>query len=1606
MKRSFSFLTRARRTATAAAFAGLILAGQQASAANNTFVGDAGGDWHTAANWSLGTVPTAADTVVLDQGVSPVCTSRVNVASLTITNASLTVGNSDYLHVGVSVAGDLVIGDGGTLTVTAGQASSPTDFVAMYDEIEDFVTVGGTFHIQAGGVFTPVADILTGLPVQVVAADFRLDEGGSVDAAGKGYGYLATPSTVPTGAYAENGGYTFAPGHGISYNKGGAYGATASHNQSKAYGFAYAPWLPGSPNGMHSKFTSYPNGDHINGWTRGGGSARIHATDSIFLGGLIDCRACYRFYGSASGGGIWLTAPDFRIAPTAELCAEGGSSANNYGTAGAGTGGRVSLGVGLTDDQISNLATGMPPAQLSLAYGSSPAFIATSVLGGMSPGVTYYTTDARGRQNAGTATWTLNESAATQVSVAGVGASGADAIDGEAFVPLNAQASFGVEDFKPVSETYAHYVVSAWSVTNAEGTVVAQGTGDTASFTPTAGPLYLTWRVSSIEDEITLDIVGDGSVSINGSAVADGATVRAMRGDTLALTPTPGSGAAFILWQLGIDGTHSNDSGWTPTVEKATTLTAVFAPETGTSRSFSNAGGDSLWENADNWSPAGVPTAADTVSIGEGMTAYATSRIYAGSLEIDEGGTLVVGGTTADILSQTAATDEAGLCVARDLTLHGDLSIGGTGLTAPVPLEVLGNLALDGNARLAVYAAPASDFDFATLYKEATVASVDGALTLADSACVYPDAERVTGAPVHFKAGSVSIGADASFNATTRGWGASTMSGELPRFIRAYQGGSISSVRYCSYAPGTGCGSNGDISGDALQAGHGGRADSGDGAIGCTYGYPYAPFLPGSNGGRIPNATQYLANRGGGTIWIECNGQFTLNGALVADGGAYTGNGNKYWHWTSSGGGIWVIAGGFTASDTASASAVGGGSPGTSDIYGSGGGRISVAVRLTDAERDALAAGETPATLTYEDAISFFTTDVSGGEGRALSASENYAGGDGTVSYVRGTATGAEVIVGGDPVLAISEDAAYGTIAVSVGQTVSLSASTYGYNPTNANERYTCTGYLVTNAAGTVVAQGSGTSASFTVADDTTYFSWIWGEPSYQVCVDIADETMGSASCNGTAHTGSFAEWANGTASLVATPASGHEFLYWVGDVQAGTESQATLALPIDATRHVMPVFRPAASATTRTWLGNDGAWLDPANWDGGVIPGLDDSVTIAAGDCLVTNYVEVGSVTVSGTGRLLAGTYQDTAASLATVYTSMSTVMRFYEDTQIEAARVVVHNALSVTDSGEFALGGQNQPYWTELNAGSVALGGSALMMVTAGPIDDTHSFATGSGFITVGGALALRDQSMLCLVCDGYTGGPVVCNVGRFYVATEATVNANYYGYSFRINKSPQSCAGTGCGQYTRGSAHGGKGGGSDNSTYGVPYDHPYGPVQPGACNSPSQWNSTGTSTPGGGVIRVHADHVRIDGTLTAEQTLMADDTGAGNYNITLYSAGAGGSIWITSSGILRIAEGATIVARGHQSKTGYGNGSGGGRISLGRSLTDAEVAALVADGDSIPTRASGAAIEAKDATAFAEVYPNVTVGVESRGSGGAGTFWFLDGGGDVQPSIIILR
>ena len=174
--------------------------------------------------------------------------------------------------------------------------------------------------------------------------------------------------------------------------------------------------------------------------------------------------------------------------------------------------------------------------------------------------------------------------------------------------------------------------------------------------------------------------------------------------------------------------------------------------------------------------------------------------------------------------------------------------------------------------------------------------------------------------------------------------------------------------------------------------------------------------------------------------------------------------------------------------------------------------------------------------------------------------------------------------------------------------------------------------------------------------------------------------------------------------------------------------------------------------------------------------------------------------------------------------------------------------------------------------------LEGAATLTVYGGPIEGDYTFATGTSFVSVGGALTLDGTSVLSLTSDALTGGSVKIDAQTVSVGASAKIDARGKGYAWLDSNTPPDAPGLGY-SYSIGGSHGGKGGSNTGDSV---YDSRLAPVMPG---SPNGSYSNGQK-PGGGVIRIHARAISIDGTLDADA--VSPNTFGGS---------AGGSIWLTA-------------------------------------------------------------------------------------------------------------
>ncbi len=290
-----------------------------------------------------------------------------------------------------------------------------------------------------------------------------------------------------------------------------------------------------------------------------------------------------------------------------------------------------------------------------------------------------------------------------------------------------------------------------------------------------------------------------------------------------------------------------------------------------------------------------------------------------------------------------------------DLQVAGDLLIGADATLGIGPHGQItcNNLTLSDGGDLYMYAGATNGVS--TTY--GALLTVTGTGQIGAGSWIYPDSDIDNGGSPLMQFGNLTIAEGGGINANYRGWG-------------NFRG------------PGGGSGST--LGGGAGYGGEGGLNDYGSGA-GPAYGSRDVPALPGSGGGHN------WGGRGGGLIWLEINGSFTLQGSLLANGrsGINTHGGG------GSGGGIYVTCDALTTAPETRIEARGGNLNNRGG--GGGGGRVALWIEIHETIRPRLLAGQN-VIMHYQDEshpeYQGHPVDVSGG-----SPTTSRAGEPGTIRW-------------------------------------------------------------------------------------------------------------------------------------------------------------------------------------------------------------------------------------------------------------------------------------------------------------------------------------------------------------------------------------------------------------------------------------------------------------------------------------------------------------------------------------------------------------------------------------------------------------------------------
>ena len=829
------------------------------------------------------------------------------------------------------------------------------------------------------------------------------------------------------------------------------------------------------------------------------------------------------------------------------------------------------------------------------------------------------------------------------------------------------------------------------------------------------------------------------------------------------------------------------------------------------------------------------------------------------------------GGASGD-WGVAANWEPAGVPTADDAVTIGSGVVTASNLTVSV-----GSLTMGSGATLTVYAEAVDNSEDLTAFAgDGAVVNVAGDLALQSGAWIVPIAEPVSGGTVRFNVGgNVSIAEGGGFDATGKGW-------KSP------------------YGPGF-YGSTGWSDGHSGSYGGLGRTAWGGIPTGKTYGYLFAPFLPGSpgrNAGRPATIAENTGGRGGGAIRLHVTGDFELAGSLLADGvnGAGTvaapNNGTSG---AGSGGGIFVTCRNFTPASSAVISAVG-----ADTRYGwagaGGGGRIAiVADSPTPAQIESLyATGEAGnlmlVTTNVNDVAECPWPALCKLNGGKCWPDVPWAGDPGTGAYLCNLSSKRAISVS---VVPSAADITLADLNLPVGISlvsgeITATAAEYSFVPgTDSRERRRCLGFVFSNDVGTVVADAAlsyAFDASAAAARSCLEWNYTDLEKRLVIAIDGEGEVVGSEN------------WSDdGTVlTLTPVPAEGWRFLCWSGEVPSANLNDDPLSLTMSVPRDITAKFIPDVELTGEVAAVQNGEWFDAATWGGAGVPGPEALVTIDGFAVRNTQagVPEAGSITLSGTGSL--------------------------------------------------TLGELNGPYRPQLVVGGdLVLTDTAQLTVYAGQLDtnDLVRYAKGSTRVSVGGNMIVGSGCWVYPFCHPTTGAAVAFSANRFDIAANAGFKAEKAGYAYcngpgayygHIGKNGWTDEG-------HGASYGGVNARFRSSYPAQPtYGNPYAPFWAG-----SSGTTTGDSgSPGGGAIILNAMRdITLAGWLDADASATSASSGLGS----------GGSVWLRCKKLKLDAATAKITAKGGNSTWGGAGASGGGRICIAEGRpTDELIARVVNLGD----------------------------------------------------------
>ena len=907
--------------------------------------------------WGTGTSNTAQSPMAVEEsgrGAAFTLTVAEGVSLSGTSQMSLGGAEADF-RPQLAVGGDLGLSGTASLAVYAG-------FVEGLDAASEQNTWGfpaSTNYYGDGALVSVGGDLTLGSGTWVHAfchcvygSSPRFDVAGDVSiAANAGFNARERGWRAPNGRgffWTAN----WSDGHGGSHGGNGACQGSVKRTDGLAYGYAYAPFLPGSPARRRGTITQFDAANLLGG-QRGGGVIRIHARGAVSLDGTLDA-GCGLFdsgSGTAAGGSVWLTCASFTAGDAAAITVKGGN-AKGSGTYGTGAGGRVAIMTNAPDDgQIADLyATGSCDSLLVVttavndpAQYPQPTLI--DVSGGEPTNTGSYTPN---RGEGGTAAILFNAVGGTASLVVSVAPS-ADAVTlpvtspalGRSIVSGTATATADASALVPGTDARQRRNCTGFTYSNDVETIMS-GSGLSYSVDASlAANHWLEWKFDDLEYLLrVVETLGEGEVTGNDGWYDAGSTA--------AVTAVPAVGFAFKCWSGEVPGGYSTANPLSLEMSRPRDIKAIFVPSAAVSGPI-EAVKDGEWLDAATWGGQGVPAPSSEVSIsGRRVVHTIPVPIEAKSLTLEGAARLSLWGTgTANTAMSPVAMDESArgaafaLTVAEGVSLSGasQMALGGAEADFRPQLAVGGDLGLSGTASLAVYAGFVEGLDAASeqntwgfpastnYYGDGALVSVGGDLTLGSGTWVHAFSHGTYGSSPRFDvAGHVAIAANAGFNARNRGW-------KVPNGR-----GFLWTAKYSD-------GHGGSYGGNGACQGAAARTD------GLAYGYASAPFLPGSPArgrGEYYTIEDCQGTQGAGAIRIHAGRRISLAGSLLADCADVRAGGNIG---SASGGGVFLTCSAFSAEPGASISAHGGNISGNGTHGSGGGGRVAVVAGAPSAEQ-------------------------------------------------------------------------------------------------------------------------------------------------------------------------------------------------------------------------------------------------------------------------------------------------------------------------------------------------------------------------------------------------------------------------------------------------------------------------------------------------------------------------------------------------------------------------------------------------------------------------------------------------------------------------------